>query len=208
MTLLALPQRTDVVALYVDPRGPYPELVAEWYDEKRNALTYLGTKPVIAHPPCGPWSNISHLHKSANELAFAPHALAIVQRCGGVLEHPKGSGLWKACNLPPPGEGDGIGGTIEVSQCDWGHPARKWTWLYIVGLCGELPEMPPHREPTHWASGGRTSSSRQGSPVPPGMKVCSAQQRRRTPVAFAQWLIDIASRCSPHPSPERSGETE
>lgn len=197
MTLLALPQRTDVVALYVDPRGPYPELVAEWYDEKRNALTYLGTKPVIAHPPCGPWSNISHLHKSANELAFAPHALAIVQRCGGVLEHPKGSMLFDACDLPKPDASDAFGFTIEVAQCDWGHPARKRTWLYIVGLQRPIPPMPPPREPTHWASGGRTRSSRQGSPVPPGIKVCSAQQRRRTPPAFASWLVELAGRCTP-----------
>jgi hypothetical protein len=32
--------------------------------------------------------------------------------------------------------------------------------------------------------------------VPPGIKVCSAQQRRRTPVAFAEWLVSVASRCA------------
>lgn len=45
--------RTDVAALYVDPRGPYPKLVAEWYDAARDARTYEGPLPVVAHPPCG-----------------------------------------------------------------------------------------------------------------------------------------------------------
>lgn len=190
--------RDDVVALYVDPRGPYPSLVRDWYDTDRNAMTYRGKLPVVAHPPCGPWSHLSQLHKHAEEIALAPHAVAVVQRCGGVLEHPRGSKLWDACGLPKPYEGaDAEGGfAIEVAQCDWGHPARKRTWLYIVGLEGVLPVMPDAREPTHWASGGRTRSSRQGSPVPPGIKICSAQQRRRTPPAFAAWLVSVAARCA------------
>lgn len=189
----------DVVALYVDPRGPYPGLVREWYDADRNAMTYRGDLPVVAHPPCGPWSRLSQLHKDARELALAPHALAIVQRCGGVLEHPAGSKLFEACGLPKPDAAGRNGGfTIEVQQCDWGHPARKRTWLFICGLRQDLPPMPEPREPTHWASGGRTRSSRQGSPVPPGIKICSAQQRRRTPLAFAAWLLEVARRCSTH----------
>lgn len=190
---------TSVVALYVDPRGPYPGIVADWYDAERNAMTYRGSLPVVAHPPCGPWSHLSQLHKHAEEIALAPHAVAVVQRCGGILEHPKGSKLWDACHLPKPGEpiDDAGGFTIEVSQCDWGHPARKRTWLYIVGYTGMVLPMPEPREPTHWASGGRTRSSRQGSPVPPGIKVCSAQQRRRTPAAFADWLVSVAELCAP-----------
>lgn len=30
------------------------------------------------------------------------------------------------------------------------------------------------------------------TPIPAGIKVCSSQQRRRTPVAFAVWLISLA----------------
>lgn len=189
----------DVVALYVDPRGPYPGLVRQWFDAERNAMSYRGDLPVVAHPPCGPWSRLSQLHKTAEEIALAPHAVAVVQRCGGVLEHPRGSELFSACHLPKPGEPeDAFGGyTIEVCQYDWGHVARKRTWLYIVGVPREtLPPMPEPREPTHWASGGRTRSSRQGTPVPPGIKVCSAQQRRRTPPAFAAWLLEVARRSS------------
>ncbi len=189
----------NVVALYVDPLGPYPAIVRQWFDADRNAMGYRGSLPVVAHPPCGPWSRLSQLHKSAVEIALAPHAVATVQRCGGVLEHPRGSKLFDACHLPKPGDcPDAFDGyTIEVCQCDWGHVARKRTWLYIVGVpFGALPPMPEPREPTHWASGGRTRSSRQGSPVPPGIKVCSAQQRRRTPPSFAAWLVSVAAQVS------------
>jgi hypothetical protein len=213
MTAVAPSLRGDVVALYVDPRGPYPGIVRDWYDAERNAMTYRGSLPVVAHPPCGPWSHLSQLHKNAEEIALAPHAVAVVQRCGGVLEHPRGSTLFRACYLPKPGDGvDEYGGeTFEVSQCDWGHPARKRTWLYIVGLQRPLPPKPGPREPTHWASGGRTRSSRHGSPVPPGIKVCSAQQRRRTPPDFARWLVELASRCTDQcrhsATPNREGST-
>jgi hypothetical protein len=39
---------------------------------------------------------------------------------------------------------------------------------------------------------GRRRSSGRGGLVPPGVKVCSAQLRRRTPRAFAEWLVHLA----------------
>jgi hypothetical protein len=120
-------------------------------------------------------------------------AVAQVRCWGGVLEHPAGSLLWRHCALPRPGElPDAWGGQcVEVCQVDWGHPARKRTWLYYVG--GRLPPFPARREPTHWISGGRkVRHDHGGGVVPPGIRVCSAQQRRRTPPAFAAWLVNIA----------------
>lgn len=191
-------KRSDVAALFVDPRGVYPRLVEEWFDEERDARSYAGTLPVVAHPPCGPWARLRHLSKR-DLPELAPWAVALVRRVGGVLEHPAMSTLWSALDLPRPGDlPDRFGGqTIEVCQVDWGHPARKRTWLYIVGA-KSLPPFPPPREPTHWASGSRSTDStrtKQGQPVPPGIKVCSARQRRRTPEAFALWLLEIAAGC-------------
>lgn len=100
-----------------------------------------------------------------------------------------------------PGEAaDRFGGySLEVCQVDWGHVARKRTWLYLVGVPRDVLAFPPPREPTHWISGFRTTTGRtpkhyrsNGSAVPPGIKVCSAQQRRRTPPMFAAWLVDLA----------------
>jgi hypothetical protein len=192
--------RNDVVALYVDQRGPYPKLVEQWYDEARDARTYAGPLPVVAHPPCGPWGRLKHLCRRTGEKPLAPMALACVQQYGGILEHPRYSSLWKMYGLPLPGHlPDKFGGiTLEVSQCDFGHPARKWTWLYCVGLRRQ-PEMPERREPTHWISGGRGRKGKKAktTPVPEGIKVCSAQQRRRTPIAFAEWLLELAASARP-----------
>lgn len=171
-----------VQALYIDPRGPYPALLGRenCWDEKRDARLYAGPESVVAHPPCGPWGALRHLYRG-NEHDCAPRAVAQVHAYGGVLEHPRGSKLWEAAGLPKPGEwSDYNGFTVEVDQCAWGHVARKRTWLYIVGLSRAevLSEV-------------RTG----GTPVPEGIKVRSAQQRRRTPPAFAEWLVSLAARC-------------
>jgi hypothetical protein len=187
-----------VAALYIDPRGPYPKMAGvDCWDQDRDAKLYDGPHPVVAHPPCGPWGRLRHLYRGV-EHDCAPIAVHQVRRWGGVLEHPAGSKLWGALLLPWPGfEADDHGGyTIEVNQCDWGHPARKRTWLYLVGIPREALSSPPFpgREPTHWISGGRGRVGKKANttPVPPGIKVCSAQQRRRTPLAFAEWLVSLA----------------
>jgi len=191
----------SVAALYVDPRGPYPKLLGTEFcwDAERDARTYAGPWPVVAHPPCGPWGKLRHLYRGS-EHDCAPRALEQVRMFGGVLEHPAGSRLWslysvETANMPFPGElPDRWGGiTVEIDQCDFGHVARKKTWVYCVRCRPSLCALPPNGTPTHWISGGRgPTATRNHTPVPPGIKVCSAQQRRRTPVAFAEWLISLA----------------
>jgi len=186
-----------VAALYIDERGPYPALLGpeHCYGITRDARLYDGPGPVVAHPPCGPWGKLKHLYRGA-EHDCAVRALAQVRAFGGVLEHPAHSLLWRASELPRPGEpADRFGGySLEVCQCNWGHVARKRTWLYLVGVPRSALTFPPERTPTHWASGSRDAPR---GPVPPGIKVCSAQQRRRTPPDFARWLIALASAREP-----------
>jgi hypothetical protein len=188
-----------IAALYVDPRGVYSRMpgVDPW-DASRDAREYPGTDPVVAHPPCGPWGRLKHEYRG-DEHDCALRAVTQVRAWGGVLEHPAHSALWRTALLPLPGElPDALGGyTTEVSQVDWGHVARKKTWLYLVGVPRDLSAIrPPPREPTHWVSGYRASATRKskggGGTVPPGIKVCSAAQRRRTPLAFAEWLVTLA----------------
>ena len=182
-----------IAALYVDRHGPYfgrPD-VDPWGAE-RDAKKYWGPHPIVAHPPCGPWGHLRHLSRG-DDRTCAIRAVYQVQAFGGVLEHPCWSKLFPHMQLPYPGElPDAFGGrTIEVCQCDWGHVARKRTWLYMVRV-RDVGWRPTPREPTHWVSGGRAKPGRKSTPVPPGIKVCSAQQRRRTPPAFADWLIGLA----------------
>jgi hypothetical protein len=80
-----------------------------------------------------------------DEKDLAWFALEKVRKNGGVLEHPKGSRLWKEASLPLPGEfPDEHGGfTLLIDQYHFGHVARKWTHLYIVGIePKDLPEIP------------------------------------------------------------------
>jgi hypothetical protein len=190
--------RTDVSVLYVDPRGPYPKLVADWWGEDRDARLYAGPNPIVAHPPCGPWGSTAKWCKFQPK-DCGPLAVEQVRKFGGVLEHPSGSKLWQHCGLPGPGAiADAWGGrTIEVCQVDWGHVARKRTWLYLVGV-SSTGKMPPRGEPTHWVSGGRNRSAGKRGGLPPShIKMCSAQQRRRSPLAFAEYLLSLAAQAKP-----------
>jgi len=42
-------------ALYVEPNSVYKRLGLDCWDEKRDARTYRGPGPIIAHPPCARW---------------------------------------------------------------------------------------------------------------------------------------------------------
>jgi hypothetical protein len=184
---------STVAALYVDPRGPYPALVTEWYDEARDARTYAGPWPVVEHPPCGAWGQMSHLHKR-DDAWCAAHAIDMVRRFGGVLEHPAWSRIFDAYGLPRPGElPDSHGGrTYALEQVAWGHPCRKPTWLYVVGVdpAVVMRGMRSGGAPTHqiWCSKSSPSHGRNGK-----LKGAHAGMRRRSPVAFATWLVEIAS---------------
>lgn len=173
-----------IAALYVDPRGPYPKMLGiEPWDEVRDARGYAGPWPIIAHPPCGPWGRLRHMcHGRGKDLG--PIAVEQVRKWGGVLEHPAWSKLWEHCDLPKPGEApDEFGGyTVLVNQVDFGHVARKATWLYLVGVPRVALLTPPRKEPTHWVSGTRAYGMR--GTCPPHVKICSAAQRRRTPEPF------------------------
>lgn len=186
-----------IAALYVDTaRGPYvsiPDVECWGYASRdgrqrdlfaptRDARKYDGPFPVITHPPCGPWGRFWWNYKGGEGAKeCGPRAVEQVRAFGGVLEHPAQSGLWTACGLPLPGElADEHGGrTVLVNQCDWGHKARKPTWLYYVGCV--VPPMPPEREPTHVM----VRLLRNGNDRPEVPKA----ERHITPPLFAAWLV-------------------
>lgn len=181
----------SVQALYVDPRGPYPELLgaANCWDESRDAKLYAGPWPVVAHPPCGPWGRLSHFSKQ--DASCGPSAVRSVRTFGGVLEHPANSRLWDYCLLPRPGElPDEFGGaSIAVDQCAYGHVARKPTWVYVVGAAP--PVVRQGGNPTHSVCNGRGQRLADGTQ----RKRCTSFQARATPVEFAMFLIGLAERC-------------
>lgn len=188
---------THVSALYVSPKGPYPKLLLDCWDnrdgsQRYDARHYAGPRPIIAHPPCGPWGPLRHRCVS-DDRALALHAVAQVRKWGGVLEHPKYSTLWEFCELPYPGQPrDSYGGfTIEVDQSDWGHRARKPTWLYLVRVDPMAVETPPKRAVTRVIGSGRRAKKM-------GLKQATWSDRVLTPIDFARYLIRLAGTVSPY----------
>jgi hypothetical protein len=172
------------------------------FDFDRDARTWPGGSPVIAHPPCRAWGRLRHFAKpKVGERQLALFAVVAVQKFGGVLEHPEWSSLWGTAGLPLPGRGrDAKGGwTLPVSQKWWGHRAEKKTWLYIVGC--EPAAVPPF--PLSLADADFVISSRKrGEEARPCV---TKAERERTPPEFARWLVSLAERCAPgrsRPTPE------
>ena len=199
-----------IAALYVETGGCYFGLdgVDPW-DGSRDARTYPGPHPVVAHPPCQRWGRFWHgLLRKPHQFRLGDDggcfaaALSAVRRWGGVLEHPADSHAWEAfgINRPerhqgwqPAGLGD-RGWTCYVEQGHYGSPARKPTWLYAVGAT--LPEL-------DWSRGeqripqenidrfGYEKARRYGVVSLIGGKR-KTEIRNATPLPFCDVLIGIA----------------
>lgn len=186
---------TTVAVLFADPKGVYSTLPGvDLWDEARDATRYAGPHPVVAHPPCARWSVLARLVEAVHGIpahedgGVFESALASVRAWGGVLEHPAQSAAWVHHRLRVPlaegwcAAGDGVGWTCQVAQCQYGHEARKRTWLYAVGC--DLPRLRwgdgEHAPAALAARGGRI----QGR--------LSRRARSATPPAFAQLLLSIA----------------
>ncbi len=181
MTVAVLFARTDSVYKTL------PDV--EVYDIERDARTYDGPWPVVAHPPCRAWGRLrTFANPRPDERNLARLAVALVREFGGVLEHPAGSTLWAAQGLPLPRcMRDAFGGwTLPITQHQWGHRAEKATWLYIVGT-GDLAPMPlVLGEPSHVVQSRRRTDYRPHITKP---------EREHTPIELARWLVELAGRC-------------
>jgi hypothetical protein len=156
------------------------------YDIDRDARNFNESYPVIAHPPCRAWGRLSHMaNPRPDEKDLAWFALDKVRKNGGVLEHPKGSKLWKEALLPMTGEmPDKFGGfTILIDQYHFGHVARKWTHLYIVGITpDQVPEI-PFRDGQPW----KTICGITGQPG----RRCTQYEREYSPDGLIEFMTSI-----------------
>lgn len=189
-----------IAALYVDvKRGPYASMpgVDAWGIE-RDAKRYGQPEhraPVVAHPPCGPWGKMAHLCTKQDKEA-GPVAVVQVLTHGGVLEHPAYSKLWDEMDLPKPGEGSRYycGSeiyTIELDQCDYGHPCQKRTWILCVGVPRSAwPAPPPKGAPSHVIDTS-PASKKTGENRGAG-KYLPKSKRHLTPQPFADLLVHLA----------------
>jgi hypothetical protein len=178
----------QVAALFVDPKGVYAGLPdVEVWDEARDARTYAGPHPVVAHPPCKTWSIMGQCRPElvrGDDGGCFEAALAAVRTWGGALEHPAHTHAWRVFHLPrPPWEGWARdicdeGWVCQVDQFWYGHRANKKTWLYYVG------DNPPPM--LRW---GRAARSRITVRNDGGG---GRDQRSRTPPEFRDVLLAMA----------------
>jgi len=151
----------------------------ECYDIDRDMRTFDKSCPIVAHPPCGAWSAFCSHQSNASfqEKQLAPLCVDILKECGGVLEHPAHSKLWKYCDLPKPGQPpkDGLW-SIEVKQAWWGDCRSKNTWLLLHKITDfyiPIRFHDPKQDTEQWNK-------------------LSKSQRAATPKEFAIWLVNLA----------------
>jgi len=175
-----------VAVLFAREDSNYKSLPGvEVYDMERDARTYDGPHPVIAHPPCRGWGRLRQFAKPRpDERNLGRLAVSLVREFGGVLEHPSESTLFDACRMPKPGEfPDQWGGwTLAIEQFHWGHRAEKATWLYIVGCSmSNIPPIPIREgRPTHCV---RPTKSY------PRLPSITKAEREHSPPYFANGLL-------------------
>lgn len=158
------------------------------YDVKRDARTFPGGVPVIAHPPCRSWSAYcAHQAKPAEgERELGLWCVEQLRECGGILEQPAHSRLFRAAGIPKPDEGERGGlWSMLVWQAWWGYPMKKATWLAFSGV-DPAAVLVPYRP--HDCNGDRRRQ-----------QVMSKNQRAATCPAMARWLVGVARLATPNP---------
>lgn len=163
----------------------------EAYDLERDARTFPGGMPVIAHPPCRSWSaHCSHQAKpEAGEQELGLWCVEQVIEWGGILEQPAHSRLWGTAGLPEPGQttGRAFGNwlwSMEVWQAWWGYPMRKATWLMFSQIHPKDVRVPLRLHP-------RGCDRRRE-------QLMSKNQRSATTLEFARWLVATARQVLPN----------
>jgi hypothetical protein len=183
----------SIAVLFVTKDSVYKSIPeCDCYDIDRNARTFAGNQVLIAHPPCRLFGKMSHSSKfNQSEYSLAFFAVDQVRRFGGIVEHPEGSKLWPALCLPRPATGLDFwrGQTIQVDQYNFGHLARKRTWLYIVGL-SFTPTSPIRTGKPKYALGVHLRDKHKYLDLP-------ARYREGTPIDFALWLVALANQIRP-----------
>lgn len=114
-----------IAALFVDERGPYVGLPdVDVWGLSRDARTYPGPHPVVAHPPCNVWCQLAAINEAryGHKVGDDGGCFAAARRWGGILEHPAYSLAWSRFGLVnPPTNGSWVrdifgGWTCHIEQ--------------------------------------------------------------------------------------------
>jgi len=189
-----------IAALFVQPDGCYAnDSRFDAWPESRDARLYSGDLPVIAHPPCQLWGAMAAVNyarwggehnKPGNDGGCFESALASVNRCGGVLEHPAKTRAWAKYGLSKPtGIGwqpSSEGWVCEVWQSAYGHKANKATWLYYHGSRPPFDLDWSRPRGTHQVGYPDRRGKARNKPT------LSKREANATPEAFKEELVRLA----------------
>lgn len=211
-----------IAALFVLLDGPYSNIPGvDLWDKSRDARLYTGPYPVIAHPPCARWGrywsggpSARQRRKLGDDDGCFDAALRAVRKWGGILEHPEASHAWRWFDLvSPPKTGGWIpadyegGWTCCVEQGNYGHVARKATWLYVNGTT--LPSLRWGKSNTSMKldDGFHNAKERRQSISKKRCERLTHKQRAATPIEFRDLLISLAQTVTNDRSTNRTRNT-
>lgn len=121
-----LTKKHQVSILCVAPKSNYnliPNL--DLWPAERDAYNFKSTNPVITHAPCQQWSRLKHMAiQDSRQKDLAYFCWEVVNKNGGIFEHPAHSSFFKAVNADKKK-------IICVDQHWWGFRLKKPTWLYF-----------------------------------------------------------------------------
>ena len=191
-----------LAALFVDPNGIYSRLGLDCWGIERDARKYIGSGPVICHPPCQLWTNFAHLNysryggehnKPGNDGGCFLFAMQRALQLGGVLEHPAGSHAFRTYALPRPVKRKWTMAAYDVWVCEvcqsaYGHKAKKTTWLLYSG--------PTEPFDLDWSSPQGTHQIGWFDRKKPTL---GKREASATPIDFAKVLIRLAELAIPPP---------
>lgn len=201
-----------IAALFVDPLGVYNIPGVDCWGPDRDARTYAGPWPVVAHPPCQRWGRFwhgstrkPHQYVLGDDDGCFAAALCAVQTYGGVLEHPAYTHAWRVFGLvKPPAAGGWVptsgGFTCHVEQGHYGHMSRKATWLFAVGVTPRQlvwGPSPQRLHPVALERHGYAKARRIGMCAMVGGKN-KVKIREATPEPFRDVLLGLVSTVRNH----------
>lgn len=175
-------EHVTVAILCAARKSVYHELPdVDVYDLDRDARTFPGGMPIVAHPPCRAWSrlakNMGHVPIQA-EIELGLWCCQQLRECGGIMEQPRGSLLFCEAGFP-----DSDIWITEVHQVWWGYPMRKATWLAFCGIDPRAVAPPLRLHPRGYDRNKCSSMSER--------------QRSATTREFAEWLVALARVATP-----------